>query len=101
MSSEEKPKIQRPSVRPKGQGMRGENASFAMNKKVIPIATYSTIEREGAFLEVSHGSERVLGLNVVFADVDQMCASGGCEWCDRLRSRIRSRVDPSMMRVGN
>lgn len=61
-----------------------------MGRDVV-VAVYDRLKRGVEFTTVEHGSARVLGANIVFADCQDLCNSE-CVWCCALERTVRSRI---------
>jgi len=60
--------------------------------KSVMVAVFQQVGRRGDFREIRHDSVEALGLSLVFANEDDLCAVGTCQWCDRIRHRVLSRA---------
>lgn len=61
-----------------------------MGRDVV-VAVYDRLKKGGEFTTVEHGSARVFGANIVFADRQDLCNSE-CDWCRALGRAVRSRI---------
>mgnify|MGYP001819586863 CR=1 FL=1 len=68
-----------------------------MDDRLITVEV-KLFSKKALLVDVRHG-DSLIGLNVVSANVDEMCARGRCAWCDGLMKRIQTMAVDSIMNL--